>query len=95
MQGIVAKTAAIRTEFVADLRVAGFGIPEPSTNFVLIPFASEEVARAADRALRSAGLLLRGMGGYGLPHALRATIGPAEAMRRAARIIAPFGKDTP
>jgi len=95
MQGIVARTAAIRTEFVTDLRVAGFGIPEPSTNFVLIPFASEEVARAADRALRSAGLLLRGMGGYGLPHALRATIGPAEAMRRAARIIAPFGKDTP
>ena len=95
MAGIVKKTATIRDHFSADLRVAGFAIPETHTNFVLIPFASPEAARAADAALRAKDILLRGMGGYGLPHALRATIGAAEIMTRVARILTPFGKDTP
>ena len=76
------------------MRDAGFDLPESQTNFVLIPFTTPEVATAADTALRKAGILMRGMGGYGLGHCLRATIGPDEVMARAARILAPFGKET-
>lgn len=93
MAGIVAQTAVIRDRFSADLRAAGFAPPASRTNFVLIPFASIDSARAADAALRAEGILLRGTGGYGLPHCLRATIGAAEVMTRAARILSPFGKD--
>lgn len=93
MEGIVTKTAAIRDRFAADLRDAGFAPPVSQTNFVLIPFAASAAAVAADEALRAKGLLLRRMGGYGLPHALRATIGPAEVMARVIRILSPFGKD--
>jgi len=93
MQGIVAKTAAIRADFTLALREAGFAIPESHTNFVLIPFAGATTADAADKALRDGGFILRGMGGYGLPHCLRATVGAAEAMRDVARILRPFAKD--
>jgi len=95
MADIVARTATIRDRFSADLRDAGFAIPVARTNFVLIPFGSTRIARAADAALRAEGLLLRGMAGYGLPHCLRATIGPAPVMARAARVLAPFAKDMP
>ncbi len=67
--------------------------PESHANFVLIPFADAATAGAADKALRAGGLLVRGMGGYGLPQCLRVTVGAAEAMRDVARILAPFGKD--
>ena len=95
MQGIVAATAAIRGEFSRALTEAGFAIPESHANFVLIPFADAATADAADKALRAGGLLVRAMGGYGLPQCLRATVGAAEAMRDVARILAPFGKETP
>jgi len=95
MHGIVVRTAAIRGEFCHALTEAGFAIPESHTNFVLIPFADAATADAADKALRAGGFLVRGMGGYGLPHCLRATVGAAEAMRDVARIVAPFTKDIP
>lgn len=93
MQGIVRKTAAIRGDFSRALSEAGFAIPESHANFVLIPFTGTATADAADTALRGGGYLLRGMGGYGLAHCLRATVGAAEAMRDVARILAPFAKE--
>jgi histidinol-phosphate aminotransferase len=94
MHAIVAKTTAIRAEFAFALTKAGFVIRESHTNFVLIPFSDAATADEADKALRASGFLMRGMAGYGLPQCLRATVVAAEAMRKAARILAPFGKGT-
>lgn len=88
MRRVVAETARRRDSFSAGLRRLGLAVPESRTNFVLVPFDSEATAQRADAALRTAGLILRGMGGYGLPQALRATIGPEEAMDRALAVIA-------
>jgi histidinol-phosphate aminotransferase len=53
-------------------------------NFVLIHFPSGEAkgAAAADRYLKSKAIILRGVGAYGLPNALRMTVG-TEAENRA------------
>lgn len=87
MQETVRKTAALREQFRDDLRAIGRAVPPSHTNFVLIPFPDAATAGSADAALRAEGVLLRGMGGYGLPHCLRATIGAAESMRLAADVL--------
>ncbi|TMV06857.1 aminotransferase class I/II-fold pyridoxal phosphate-dependent enzyme [Ruegeria sediminis] len=83
MRGTVARTAEIRDRFAAQMRVLGLEVPAAHTNFVLLRFASAEVARRADAALRAEHLLMRGMGGYGLPDCLRATICAGQIMDRA------------
>jgi histidinol-phosphate aminotransferase len=55
-------------------------VDDSVANFVLIHFpegASD--AKTADAFLMSRGLILRAIGSYGLPNALRLTVGPAEA----------------
>jgi histidinol-phosphate aminotransferase len=47
-------------------------------NFILADFGSAARAKAADDALKARGLIVRAMGGYGLPQCLRITIGTAE-----------------
>lgn len=84
---IVDRTARQRDATCERLRAAGYTIPDSATNFLLIKFATESKAAAADAELRSAGLLLRGMKGYGLPDCLRATVGPAEALERMTEIL--------
>lgn len=93
MRGIAAETAAIRDRFAARLGAAGYRVPPSHTNFVLIPFASAGAAREADARLRAAGLLMRGMGGYGLSHCLRATVAAEGHMERAAAILAAFREE--
>ncbi|MDJ1006278.1 MAG: histidinol-phosphate transaminase [Paracoccaceae bacterium] len=82
MARIVGETAALRDTTAERLRAAGYDLPVSHANFLLIRFADAATAARADAALRAAGLILRGMGGYGLTDALRATIGPPEAMDR-------------
>ena len=57
-------------------------MPEPHTNFALLQFPGPEAAARADAALRRAGILARGMGGYGLDDCLRITVGGADVMAR-------------
>lgn len=87
MRDVVAQTAAIRDEFCARIRTLGLDVPQSATNFVLIRFANAGKAQIAEAALRKAGLILRGMGGYGLPECLRATIGAPEVMDQVAEIL--------
>jgi histidinol-phosphate aminotransferase len=65
--------------------MAGLGLRvTPSVgNFLLIHFSDEagKGAPAADAFLRSRGLVLRAMAGYGFPNALRASVGTEEANR--------------
>ncbi len=48
-------------------------------NFVLVHFASAEQAQAADAALLDDGIVVRRMDAYGLPQALRISLGTEEA----------------
>ena len=66
------------------LEEIGLAVTPSVANFILIHFPDEEGRRAADaeRFLDRRGLILRGMGGYGFPGALRTSIGSEEANRQ-------------
>ncbi|MDB5576703.1 MAG: histidinol-phosphate transaminase, partial [Bradyrhizobium sp.] len=61
----------------------GFKVTPSVANFILIHFPQEKgkTAADADAFLTKRGLVLRGLPNYGLPHALRLTIGTEEANR--------------
>ena len=68
------------------------GVPsDPSqTNFILARFTDEAEASACDEYLKSQGLIVRKVGGYGLPQCLRITIGDEASCRRVAHCIGQF-----
>jgi len=94
MRNVVKETTRIRLDTTDALRDLGFDIPQSHTNFILIPFADDKAATLADAALRREGILLRGMGGYGLAHCLRATIGSADIMQRVALCLTDYMEGT-
>lgn len=57
------------------LRQIGLRVTPSVGNFVLVHFDNAEHSLAADRYLRSQGIILRPVAGYGLPECLRASIG--------------------
>jgi histidinol-phosphate/aromatic aminotransferase/cobyric acid decarboxylase-like protein len=72
--------AEVRDRFAEALRRMEMA-PLPShANFVLVPFASVADAAAAQESLKAQGIVIRPMGGYGLGHCLRITIGASEEM---------------
>ena len=80
------------TWFSARLRALGLELTPSVGNFVL-PRFPDEPRRNADAAftfLQSRGILTRKMGGYGLPHHLRITIGTGEEMGTVAAVLAEF-----
>jgi histidinol-phosphate aminotransferase len=68
------------TEEVTKL---GLTVTPSVGNFILIhfPLAKGKTSADADAFLTRRGLVLRALGNYGLPHALRMTIGTEEANR--------------
>lgn len=72
--------------------LADLGVPsDPSSaNFILARFASAEEAQACDTYLRSQGIIVRQVAGYGLPHCLRITVGDESACRRVVHAVAQF-----
>ena len=66
-----------------DLEALGLNVTPSVGNFVLIHFGDEvgKTASDADAYLTQRGYVLRAVGGYGFPNALRMTIGPADANR--------------
>ncbi len=76
-------TAELRDRAAGELAGAGFSVFPSFTNFLLIDMGSSQSAIAADAALRAKGIFLRPQSGAGLPHALRMTVGPQDAMRTA------------
>ena len=67
---------------------AGIRVWPSEGNFVLADFGQPAVADAANAALRARGVIVRAMGGYGLPHCLRITVGTAEECALVANILA-------
>lgn len=59
-------------------------------NFILARFRSEAEAMACDAHLKGEGIIVRRVGGYGLPECLRITVGDEASCRRVAHEIAVF-----
>lgn len=72
-----AHNSAWRTWVTDQLRASGFRICESAGNFVMIPFDGHEgkTAAEADEHLIRQRIILRQLGAYKLPNALRMTIG--------------------
>jgi histidinol-phosphate aminotransferase len=75
----VAKSADLNARELARveaaLRALGLDVTPSVANFTLVHFPKEKPARAADAHLRSRGVIVRRMESYGLPNALRISIG--------------------
>lgn len=90
--GWVEKGRAHNTEWrawtAAALEAAGVKVWPSEGNFVLADFGAAAAADAADLALKARGVVVRKMGGYGLPECLRITIGTEEECRLVAETVA-------
>ncbi len=73
-----AHNAAQRARLAYGVSAAGIRVWPSDGNFVLADFGSPARADAANEHLRRSGLIVRRVGGYGLPHCLRITVGTEE-----------------
>ncbi|HTM49605.1 MAG TPA: histidinol-phosphate transaminase [Bryobacteraceae bacterium] len=64
-----------------SLRGMGFEVPPSDANFVMIPLGSEPEAAALADGLLRAGVIVRPLGAFGLPHAIRVSTGTDEENR--------------
>ncbi|MBU3029239.1 histidinol-phosphate transaminase [Paracoccus marinaquae] len=74
--------ARMRERMRNSLIQMGVACDESFANFVLARFAGPDEAEAADAALREDGILVRRVAGYGLPAALRITVGDEDGCAR-------------
>jgi histidinol-phosphate aminotransferase len=86
----VAHNRAEKAALLARLRAAGLSAHDTEGNFVLPDFGSAARAAAADAFLRARGLIVRAMGGYGLPQHLRITVAGTEENALLAEAIEAF-----
>ena len=82
---MIAEQRCFLSRSIAEL---GLTVIPSQTNFVLIDFNSVTLAASAFEFLRQHGLVVRPMGGYGLPGCLRITIGTAEQMQSTVNVLA-------
>jgi histidinol-phosphate aminotransferase len=73
-----AHNAEYRPKVAAGIEAAGLKVWPSEANFVLVDLETVDTANAADVFLRASGIIVRKVGGYGLPHCLRVTVGTAE-----------------
>ncbi|HJN25774.1 MAG TPA: histidinol-phosphate transaminase [Rhodospirillales bacterium] len=75
-------------------QLIGLGLEVPSVvgNFLLVRFPDSEkhTAKAADDFLKTKGIIVRGMAGYGLADCLRMTIGREDEMRPLVKAVEEF-----
>lgn len=72
--------------------LAELGLPSDTStaNFILARFPSEDAAKGCNAHLEAAGILVRYVGGYGLPNCLRITVGDEASCRRVVHAISQF-----
>jgi histidinol-phosphate aminotransferase len=63
----------------SQIKALGFTVTPSVGNFVLVHFTAQKTAAMADAFLLERGLVVRRMDGYGLPNALRMSVGTEEA----------------
>jgi histidinol-phosphate aminotransferase len=78
----------------AAVEALGLKVTPSVGNFILIHFpeSGEKTAAAADAFLSARGVILRRVANYGLPHALRMTIGSEAANKATLAALADFLK---
>jgi histidinol-phosphate aminotransferase len=86
-----------REWLAARLTELGLTVYPSIANFLLVSFANassdgNQAAEAARQFLKARGILVRQMGGYGLPYCLRISIGTEDEMRAVADAVAAFLK---
>jgi histidinol-phosphate aminotransferase len=82
LEKAIAYNQTWREFLTREIRGLGFRVDDSAANFVLIHFVpGEKSAAKADAFLAQRGLILRGVANYGLPDALRLTVGPEDANR--------------
>lgn len=76
----------------AEIEKLGLAVTPSVANFLLIHFPTEPGRDAAscDAFLKTRGIIMRRVGGYGLPHALRLTVGSADENRKVRDALAAF-----
>ena len=70
-----------------EIRKLGLTVVPSQTNFILVDFVTPENANSAFEFLRQHALVVRPMGGYGLPGCLRITIGTGSQMKLTAETL--------
>ncbi len=78
--------------FVQEVRAMGLDIRKSIGNFVLIYFTDRAEAERANEYLMSQGIIVRHVANYGLPQALRITIGRDEENRTVLDALGGFAK---
>jgi histidinol-phosphate aminotransferase len=75
-----------------EIEALGLHVTPSVGNFILIHFPAEagRTAKDADAFLTKRGLIMRAVGAYGLPNALRMTIGDEEANRLVVTALSEF-----
>ena len=88
----VAHNEKWRTWLTTEISKLGLDVTLSAANFILIHFpqAKGRTAAEADKALTARGVILRQVGAYGLPNALRMSVGSEEANRLAVATLADF-----
>jgi len=88
----VAHNETWRAWLTTEIGKLGLDVTPSAANFILIhfPHSKGRTAAEADRALTARGVILRQVGAYGLPNALRMSIGSDEANRLAVATLAEF-----
>ncbi len=86
--------AAQRPRLAAGLAAAGIRVWPSEANFVLADFGSVDKANAADSFMRSRGIIVRKVGGYGLPSCLRVTVGTTEEVDLAIEAFTEFTRQS-
>ena len=77
-----------RDHLSAQISQLGLNVIPSQTNFILVDLVTPEAAASAFEFLRNHALVVRPMGGYGLPACLRITISTGEQMQMMARTLA-------
>ncbi|WP_199260499.1 histidinol-phosphate transaminase [Paracoccus binzhouensis] len=86
----LAENARMRAWLAEALAEKGVPSDTSCANFILARFADAETAGACDEYLKSQGLIVRRVAGYGLPQCLRITVGDEASCRRVAHVIGQF-----
>ncbi len=85
-----AENARLRAWLAGALKELDVPSDPSHANFILARFSDRQEAEACNAFLRSRGIILRPVAGYGLPAALRITVGDEASCRRVVHAVAQF-----
>lgn len=89
----IAKNEHLRSWLIEALTKYGVESDPSYANFILARFKDSATATACNEHLMKNGLLVRAVAGYGLPNALRITVGDEPSCRQVAHAIGQFMAD--